>query len=248
MKKAVYFLFLIYFAAFSQGEEAFELGNTFYKEAKYEEAVSQWESVLKAGNQSAAVYFNLGNAHYKLNEIAPSIYYYEKALRLAPNDADIKTNLVLAQNQTIDAIEPLPQSIFSKWYNSTVGMFTFEGWAVVSVILIVLFTVSFLLYYYSQQSVRKRIMFTVSALLFIAITASTSFSFLSFSDAEKDRSAIIFAESVQVKNEPALRSNTIFTIHEGTKVQIIDEDDDWYRIELADGKDGWMLKSDLKEL
>ena len=55
-------------------------------------------------------------------------------------------------------------------------------------------------------------------------------------------------ESSNIKSDPSLKSETSFILHEGTKVQIIAEDEDWYRILLADGKDGWIHQIDLKPL
>src|SRR5690554_7793015 len=75
--------------------------------------IYSWKDILQNDEVSAELYYNLGNAYYRLNQIGPSIYYYEKALQLAPNDADIKNNLAFAENARIDAIEPLPQSIFT---------------------------------------------------------------------------------------------------------------------------------------
>ena len=69
-----------------------------------------------------------------------------------------------------------------------------------------------------------------------------------YSDALKDRPAVIFAESSDVRNEPTLQGETVFILHEGTKVQVLDQDDEWLRIRLVDGKDGWILRDDLKEL
>ena len=64
----------------------------------------------------------------------------------------------------------------------------------------------------------------------------------------KKNPAIVFSESTEVKSEPNLGSEAVFTLHEGTKVQIIIKEDDWARIRLVDGKDGWIPLSDLKEL
>ena len=41
---------------------------------------------------------------------------------------------------------------------------------------------------------------------------------------------------------------TAFVLHEGPKVQILSEEDDWFRIQIADGKDGWIHNTDLKQL
>ena len=73
-------------------------------------------------------------------------------------------------------------------------------------------------------------------------------AFLVHSEVTNDHPAIVFAESVDVKNGPLLNSETTFIIHEGTKLQITDRDEEWVRIQLADGKDGWVPTYAVKEL
>ncbi len=249
MKKFIFILIIGFgFVVNAQNEEKFSRGIEFYKEAEYEKAVSVWNSILESGEHSAALYFNLGNAHYKLNEIGPSIYFYEKALLLSPNDNEISNNLAFAQNKTVDAITPLPQNIFSKWYSNFLGTFTFNGWAWATVVLAMLFAALFLTYYFSYTESKKRFYFITSLFALLFAIGSFSFAFLSFGKFTNNQSAIIFSESAQVRSEPLMRSGISFVLHEGTKVQITEKDGDWKRIELADGKEGWMPASDLKEL
>ncbi len=232
----------------AQNEALFEQGKENYKNAKFSEAVTNWKKIVDNGQQSAELYFNLGNAHYKLNNIGPSIYYYEKALQLQPNDDDIKTNLAFAQNARIDVIEPLPKTVFSRWYKNIAGVFTYNGWAILSVIGVVLFVLFFLLYWFSISETKKRVYFTTSILSIIICIAALVMAFQTYMDYNQNKPAIIFAESTEVKSEPNMGSETAFELHEGTKVQIIGNDQNWMRIELADGKDGWMPASDLKQL
>jgi hypothetical protein len=190
----------------------------------------------------------LGNAHYKLNNIGPSIYYYEKALQLDPNDSEVKNNLAFAENARIDAIEPLPKTVFSKWYQAIAGILSYEGWAMVSVGGSILFTVLFLLYYFATGEKRKRILFVSAMLAIVILIVALVLAFSTYGDAQNDRPAIIFSEEVEVKSEPNMGSSSSFLLHEGTKVQILAEEGNWVRIELSDGKDGWMPSSDLKKL
>tara|TARA_Y100001935_G_scaffold165136_1_gene135817 strand:+ start:102 stop:323 length:222 start_codon:yes stop_codon:yes gene_type:complete len=58
------------------------------------------------------------------------------------------------------------------------------------------------------------------------------------------KEAIVTSNEINVKSSPFLASkNTIFKIHEGTKVIIVENQKDWYQIELYDGKKGWVLGS-----
>ncbi len=245
------FLFLLLFCgllSFGQNEALFEQGNNQYRDGNYEAAISTWETVLERGEHSAALYFNLGNAYYKIENLAESIYYYEKALQLAPGDAEIRNNLAIAQNNTVDIIEPLPKNLFNTWIANTSQMYSYDGWAIAAVIFTVLFSVLFILYYFARSSSRKRIYFSGSMLALFIGLLSVFFAFKNYDTVVEQRAGIVFAASTQVRSEPVMRSEVSFTIHEGTKVEIINEVDDWKRIKLADGKEGWMLKEHLKEL
>lgn len=249
MKKLLYVVTLLIFSfATSQNNDLFEQGKEHYKNGTYQEAIGSWMEILDNGEASASLYFNLGNAHYKLNHIGPSIYYYEKALQLAPNDQDIKNNLAFAENARIDAIEPLPQSIFKKWHNSIANIFTFDGWAIISVIFSIAFVALFLGYYFSSTERRKRLLFAGSSIVALFLIMALIMAFYTNRHQQKTQLAIIFADELEVKSEPTMGSNPVFTLHEGTKVQITAEDGDWYRILLVDGKDGWVPASDLKQL
>jgi tetratricopeptide (TPR) repeat protein len=239
---------LVSFSSFSQNETLFEQGKDLYKNGKYQQAINAWMKILENGQHSAELYFNLGNAQYKLNHIGPSVYYYEKALQLAPNDTDIKNNLAFAENARIDAIEPLPQTVFSKWYEGISGIFTFNGWAMVAVTFAIGFVALFLFYYFAFSEKKKRLLFVGAMLAGIFLVASLTMAFLTYGDYTKNQPAIIFASEIEVKTEPTLGSNVAFKLHEGTKVQILAQDGNWFRITLADGKDGWIPASDLKQL
>ncbi len=249
MKKLVMFLALfVSIYGFAQNETLFGQGKEFYKNGKYQQAIESWKEILDNGQVSAALYFNLGNAEYKLNRIGPSIYYYEKALQLSPNDPDIKNNLAFAENARIDAIEPLPQSVFNKWYHNVADVFTFNGWAVLAVVFCFLFAGLFLWYYFSHVERKKRLLFASFLLAGLLFIIAITIAFVTYNDYVHKQPAIIFASEIEVKSEPSLGSSSAFVLHEGTKVQIIAQDGNWYRILLADGKDGWVPASDLKQL
>ena len=241
-------MLLFSIVSFGQNNKLFDEGKELYKNGKYQQSINTWMQILENGEASSELYFNLANAQYKLNQIGPSIYYYEKALQLSPNDSDIKTNLAFAENARIDAIEPLPQSVFTKWYKNIADTFTYDGWAILAVVLSMLFVTLFLLYYFSYTEKRKRLLFASSMLSVLLLLGAITLAVMTYEDFSKNQPAIIFASQIEVKSEPSMGSNSAFVLHEGTKVQITAQDGNWYRIALADGKDGWIPASDLKQL
>ncbi|MCK8523240.1 tetratricopeptide repeat protein [Aquimarina sp. D1M17] len=249
MKQFVQILvFLAFVLGFSQGTEKFQRANALYQQGKYQEAIDAYKSILDAGQESVSLYYNLGNAHYKLSNVGPSIYYYEKGLELAPNDEDIKNNLVFAQNATIDAIDSIPEGFVSSMLRKITSLFTFDGWAWVSVACMILFVILFILYYTANLSSRKRLFFVGSWVVFLIGIFGVFFAFSQYNSVQNNQFAIIFAQETTIKSEPNLRSEDVFQLHEGTKVKVTETVNNWKKIRLTDGKIGWIPSEDLREL
>ena len=241
------FIFLFITQIFS-AQNGFEKGNALYQKGEYEAAISAYESVLNGKQQSAEVYFNLGNCYYKLNKVAPAIYNYEKALVFHPNDSEIINNLKFAQKMTIDEIKEVPKVGFAKLLRDFTAIFHYDSWAWIAVSLSTLFLLFFVGYYFSQITLSKRIFFIGMFVLVFLILISVLAAIFEKDHEVNERPAIIFAEVAEVKGEPKSSSSDVFVLHEGTKVYIKETLDNWRKVELTDGSEGWMESSALKEV
>lgn len=246
MKNLLY-IFLLFTQVF-WAQDAFENGNKLYRQEKFEEAVKAYENVLKTKKHSAELYFNLGNAYYKLNKIAPSIYNYEKALQLNPTYADAQNNLKFAQNMTIDEIKPVQQVGFGKVLQDFTSTHTYDGWAKIAIGFSVIFLLFFIGYYFSATTLLKRIFFVGLFVALLGLIVSVASAIAEKSRYENDKPAIVFADTVGIKNEPKENADDAFILHEGAKVQIIEVLDDWRKIQLVDEKEGWVNKDAIKEI
>lgn len=246
MKKIVYILLLS--TQFFFAQTGFEKGNALYQKGNYDQAIREYKSVLVGKKHSAELYFNLGNCYYKLNKVAPAIYYYEKSLVLNPNDVETINNLKFAQKLQIDEIKVIPKVGFSKLVQNVTSTFHYNTWAWISVCFSTLFLLFFMGYYFSQTTVLKRTfffgMFVILTLLLITVSASI----FEKNHYEKEKPAIVFAEIVMVKSEPQKLSSTVVTIHEGTKVFILETVGIWKKIQLTDATEGWIESSAIKEV
>lgn len=250
MKYILYiFVLLLSISTSAQNNALFDEANKLYNQGNYQEAIESYESILDNGVHSSELYFNLGNAYYKLNRIAPSIFYYEKALQLSPNDLDIKSNLSFAQNMTIDDIEVVPEIGLSRIGKSIINTFNFDTWAIFSISLVLVFVMLFLGYYFSNATAKKRFAFIVSSSALLLAICCLFFAQKKYQFTLKDKPAIVFAKETNVKTDPNLRSEATFTLHEGTKVQVLESyDENWMKIKLADGKTGWIASEDIRLL
>lgn len=79
---------------------AFNLGDAYYKQGKYEEAAEQFQLLThKATSKDtlSKAYHNLGNSLLQSKKFEESINAYKNALKNNPNDEDSRYNLAYAQ-------------------------------------------------------------------------------------------------------------------------------------------------------
>ena len=226
----------------------FEEGNTAYNNGDFFKAVTLYEQTLLTGKHSASLYFNLGNAYYRLNKVAESIYNYEKARQLDPENEDFKVNSAFAQNMTIDAIEPLPESQLSQVQNSLYALASASIWSKIVVLLVWLFAIFFSIYLLNKTIKLKRLFFVLSLFSLILFLSSFTIKFFANAEQENKKYAIIFSNEINIWSEPNLRAEIQFTLHEGTKVELLDSLDEWEKIRIANGSEGWIKNASLKSL
>jgi len=246
MKKLVLIFLLL--TGFSWAQSGFEKGNELYRKGDFQAAADAYESVLKSKKESAELYFNLANAYYKLNRVAPAIYNYEKALLLNPDDSEIANNLKFAQKLQIDEVKETPKVGFRKMIEDFTSQVHYDTWAKFAIggaFMVLLF---FIGYYFSAITLVKRIFFVMMfvGIGFIALTIFAAIFEKSTDSLE--RPAIVFASVAGVKSEPEKQAQDAFILHEGTKVYVLESLDNWKKVELLDGNQGWIEQSAIREL
>jgi len=246
MKKL--FNILLLFTQIFWAQDAFEKGNSLYQKNQYKEAISMYESILKSGQESAEVYFNLGNCYYKLNQVAPAVYNFEKAQALQPNDSEIQNNLAFAKKMAIDEIQETAVVGFSKIIQDFTSSFHYDTWAWIVIVMSILFLLSFVGYYFSHTTTLKRLFFVGMLLLLLTIIIGLFAGFFEQNRIHNDKPAIVFAEVIAVKSEPNATSQDAFTLHAGTKVQILEMVNNYYKIQISDLKEGWIERNAIKEI
>ncbi|TCP28323.1 hypothetical protein EV195_101499 [Tenacibaculum skagerrakense] len=250
IKKIV--LLLVFFtlsnSAAQDANQLFDKSNTLYKNADYNEAIKLYEQIEASGEVSSELYYNLGNSYYKINKVGPSIYNYEKALLLDPLNEDAHNNLIFAKRLSLDRIEELPKSTLQKFNKKYISKLSYDQWATLTVVFSFLASCLFLMYYFSQTPSLKRLFFTTSIISVILLISTLLITVNQYKKASNTIEAIVFATEVSVKNEPTKNAEEAFILHEGTKVFVLDEVDDWKKIKLIDGKIGWLKSQQINIL
>ena len=217
-----------------------------YAQGRYQQAVKAYEELLKQG-VSADLYYNLGNAYYRMDEMPRSVLNYERALLLSPGDRDIRFNLQMARSKTIDKITPESEMFFVTWYHSLVNLTSVDGWATIALCALALAIVLVLVYLFTEPVWLRKLGFFGAFALLLVFVVSNFFAFAQKRSFTSRSGAIIMAPAATVKSTPAKQGTDLFILHEGTKVDITDGSmNQWKRIRIADGKEGWVETSQIE--
>ncbi|MBR2487350.1 MAG: tetratricopeptide repeat protein [Paludibacteraceae bacterium] len=212
--------------------------NAQYAEGNYAEAATQYEQILQE-QPTAEVYYNLGNAYFKQGELAQSILAYERALRLKPSFKDAKHNLQFAQSRIIDNIEDTQSFFLSNWLKAIRNALSQRVWMVGSIVLFIMALVGFFLFAFSQTLWLRKTAFYCSVIaLVISVMACANAGSLYQRDTQRSE-AIITQGIVNAKSSPDRSGNDLFTVHEGTKVEIHEVIGDWCCVHVGNNI-GWM--------
>lgn len=241
-------LYIVSFAQHAELNSVFEEANKSYLAQKYDVAISQYQSILKNGYESGAVYFNLGNAYYKQGNIPSAILNYERAKKFLASDDDLNINLQLANLKVIDKIEPIPEVPIYRWADALLTIVPMKTMIWMMYGLFILLLISFSYFLFAKAFTTKRYSFLAglffSLLLFIGIA---NFLIQSYREANTEF-AIIMSDVANIKSAPDSDGNDLFVLHGGLKVQVLDAVNSWRKIKLTDGKVGWIPVREIETI
>ncbi len=225
-------------------EQLWNQGNTAYSEGRWDDAVSAYAMIAATGLESSKLYYNLGNAEYKAGNIGAAILNYERALKIDPSSDDARFNLEYVSALTQDRIEQLPEFILKTWTKKLCYLLDSDEWAVLFVLLFALTAAMVLLFLLAPSAGGKRGGFIAGIVCLILAGFTLGFSLYQKTEYSVRDEAIVMQPVISVKSSPSSESGTsLFILHEGTKVKVLDTVGDWSNIEIADGRQGWIKTS-----
>ncbi len=246
----VLFLLLPFFG-FSQSTSAkvstlWESAGSLYSQGKFDEALVQYQEIAKSGYISEPLLYNIANCYFKEKRWGKSILYYERALKLNPGSNDIQNNLKLAKEFTIDKIEELPEFILRTWIRDINYLLSSNEWTYASLLFFAITALLLLNFRYGPSTSVRKSSFFASMLSLVIGIIFTLFAWSQRSSYNRRDTAIVMMPVSTVRSSPDGSGNTLFILHEGTKVEMIEQLGNWKRIELADGRQGWISAADLE--
>lgn len=246
MKKHLYItlvLVLSFVSGFSN--DLLQKAEKAYDSKKYAEAIKAYEQLVEQGYKSFQLYFNLGNAYYRNDQLGKAIYYYELARKIEPNDEDTRINLAIAAGKTIDKIDAKENFFISAMKTNVLSSFSTSTWAWLTILVVFGAALGFFIFVNAGNVTVKRLSFFIASLLVLAFFITYFLGYSAMKSRYENKFAVVLVREIRIMNEPTPMAKTKFTLHEGTKIRVIEKNGDWLLIKLDNGNEGWVKLVDV---
>ena len=215
-------------------------GSAAYEAKSYDEAIQQYEKVLKEGNHSVALYNNMASSHYQKGEFAYAVLYYEKGLKLDPFNKSILHNLNLAKEALDNDIVKIPEFFLSRAWKFVYSRLSSNTWFLISFISLCACVYALGLWLLRAQRETKKKGFVAGVALFMLAVFTF---FLSQSRARfqyNNNTAIVLPSKTPLKSAPEEANDPIMTLEPGVKLIFLDEIGEYKKVKLENGQIGWV--------
>lgn len=209
-----------------------------YGKGEYDKALALYDSV-NTSSTSASLLFNIGNCHMKLGNVPQAILYYERSIRLSPGAEDIQANLDFARSRTVDRVNELPGlALGTQWEHLRSGGGV-DQWARISLICCLVCCAIAAWGFTARPGPRKRALLITAGLVMLITLGTVGLAWYRVHEVTDRSEAIVMSPKVDVLSEPRKGGNALFVLHEGTKVEVLTEQDGWIELKLGNGSVGW---------
>lgn len=222
-------------------------GNLLYQREKYEEAIACYRQLLEQPYEAWEVYYNLGNAYVRTGAYSQAILAYERAERLHPGQADIRHNLALCRTKITDEREAMPTFFLQDAWRGLVLMMSANAWAILLLVLSAGLLASLICFFLGRRYELRRAAFYSTAVWGVA-TCIVLMACISSRKMRFKNEAIIMVPQTEIKARPEANAETRYLLHEGNKVEILDEIAPYYKIKMCDGNQGWISATALERI
>jgi tetratricopeptide (TPR) repeat protein len=219
---------------------AAEQGDAAYQRKAYAEAAEAYRQAVGRDSVNALSWFKLGNAQYRLRHTGEASYAYAKALYLQPAFDEAATNLEVIQQQ----VRPVKRApiFFLSWWNGLTRPAFSNTWAILAILFFSLPLIAIAWGRLKKRSGR----FVPPQVTGISIGVGFVCVILALAAAKASRpahQAVIMKQDAAVRPAAGKAENVI--LPEGLLVEVLRTGPEDIMIELPDGREGRIQRSDI---
>jgi len=182
-----------------------------------------------------------------LGNLGRAILHYERAKRLDPVEGDIRANLDFARSVCFDRVEAPQQAAIVQWMHAAQNRLgpDRQAWIAVAMAWIV---VALVAWCFSRPGGWSAAHGWMLAALLLVLVVSVSSWHATVGRLDRDSSAVVLDDVVEVLAGPGYNNPALFTVHEGLTLQIRAEREEWLQVSLPNGLNGWIAKESVEKV
>jgi hypothetical protein len=228
-----------------EAQDVFLKANEAYAREDYATAQSGYEKLLSYGHGGPDVLYNLGTTHLARGDLGRAVLALEQAKKEGGRAPDLEANLSVARARQVDKVvgataeeEFLPRVAAAT--DGNVVAWTFLGTWVAAFALVLLWR--------ALRPGRRTAVGILSALLFaVAVPSGLLLATHAWVE-ETVHEAVVLAPTLVARELPQPGARSIFEVHAGLKVRLLEETGRFVRIRLPNGLEGWAEREGVAEI
>jgi tetratricopeptide (TPR) repeat protein len=216
----------------AETDATFTRANADYAAGKFKGAVDGYESLVKAGQWNASLFYNLGNAYFRSDDFGRAILNYERALALDPAQPEAKANLELVRDRA-RALElnrnwaEVHLDFLTRDQFTWLGAAAFWGATAIAAGL-----------YFSK---RRPVVWIFALILAGAVALGSGAVVYALENGNAGRDlAIVTSKNVQARLATAESAGSVLVLPPGSEIKILSTRGSWDYAALPNDLEGWI--------
>lgn len=234
---AIFSVFVVA-SAFAQAD--FTKANQEYAQGHFQEAIAGYETLVRAGQWNANLFYDLGNAYFRTRDFGHAILNYERALALDQGHPEATANLQIARDES-RALELQPTRLERYLQFASINQYSIAAavalWVGIFGIVALIFA-------------RRRSAALLSlSILCLLVCAAAAWAIYTLDKGSKGRAlAVVTGNEVQARLATADSANSVLALPPGSEIKILSTRGDWMYAALPNDLRGWIQTKNAEQV
>jgi tetratricopeptide (TPR) repeat protein len=245
MKSRGYLIALLFCAgsaasAIAQPNAEFAKANQEYAQGNFKEAIASYETLARANEWNANLFYDLGNAYFRTRDFGRAILNYERALALDQHHPEATANLQIARDES-RALELQPTRLDRYLQFASINQYSI---AAAIAFWLGIFGIAALIF------ARRRSAALMSlSVLCLVVCAMAVWAIHTLDNSSKGRAlAIVTGNDVQARLATADSANSVLALPPGSEIKILSTRGDWMYAALPNDLRGWVQTKNAEQV
>lgn len=226
--------FLAASSARAAGDDAsgFAKANQDYAAGHFQQAIDGYESLVRAKQWNAVLFYDLGNAWFRVGDRGRAILQYERALALDRRHPEAQANLRLVRDES-RALE-LPRTLADRYLDfATSGQY---AWVAAISFWIAIFALAVWL----LNARRSASTLAVLAIALLVCGGAVAAVYTIENGPDGRGVAIVTGKNIEARLATADNAGAVLALPPGSEVRVLSERGEWLYASLPNSLSGWL--------